>query len=296
MIYSLLNDISWVVNIRTPYLTPIFEFFTWLGYRDFLFMFIPFIYWCYDRKVFGKLLVIVFFSAIINSFLKDIFQDPRPDFALNIDPWLQTDTSFGFPSGHTQIAVVIWLYIALNVKNLFVKSLSIIFLFGVPLSRVYLGVHDIGDILGGLVVGLATLYISDLIYKNIERENIKFNAFTKYLSLVVIFLLFYLTWPTAHGNEAAIAIGGLMIGFFIGKDIDYKQFNFVRTSNAFAHYTSCFLALFLFLLFNEFLNLAFEKVNLPIELETALSSLILGFFISFLSLYLLSKIKLQLSK
>ena len=26
MIYSLLNDISWVVNIRTPYLTPIFEF------------------------------------------------------------------------------------------------------------------------------------------------------------------------------------------------------------------------------------------------------------------------------
>ena len=61
MIYSLLNDISWVVNIRTPYLTPIFEFFTWLGYRDFLFMFIPFIYWCYDRKVFGKLLVIVFF-------------------------------------------------------------------------------------------------------------------------------------------------------------------------------------------------------------------------------------------
>ena len=165
-----------------------------------------------------------------------------------------------------------------------------------PLSRVYLGVHDIGDILGGLVVGLVTLYISDLIYKNIERENIKFNAFTKYLSLVVIFLLFYLTWPTAHGNEAAIAIGGLMIGFFIGKDIDYKQFNFVRTSNAFAHYTSCFLALVLFLLFNEYLNLAFEKVNLPLELETALSSLILGFYISFLSLYLLSKIKLQLSK
>ena len=296
MIYSLLNDISWVVNIRTPYLTPIFEFFTWLGYRDFLFMFIPFIYWCYDRKVFGKLLVIVFFSAIINSFLKDIFQDPRPDFALNIDPWLQTDTSFGFPSGHTQIAVVIWLYIALNVKNVFVKSLSIIFLFGVPLSRVYLGVHDIGDILGGLVVGLVTLYIADLIYKNIERGNIKFNTFTKYLSLVVIFLLFYLTWPTAHGNEAAIAIGGLMIGFFIGKDIDYKQFNFVRTSNAIAHYTSCFLALVLFLLFNEYLNLAFEKVNLPLELETALSSLILGFFISFLSLYLLSKIKLQLSK
>ena len=52
-----------------------------------------------------------------------------------------------------------------------------------------------------------------------------------------------------------------MIGFFICKYIDYKQFNFVRASNAFAHYTSCFLALVLFLLFNEFLTLAFEKVR-----------------------------------
>ena len=41
-----------------------------------------------------------------------------------------------------------------------------------PLSRVYLGVHDIGDILGGLVVGLATLYISDLNLQKTLKEKI----------------------------------------------------------------------------------------------------------------------------
>ena len=51
MEFQLLTDISWVVNLRTPMLTPIFEFFTWLGYRNFLFMFIPFTYWIFDSEL-----------------------------------------------------------------------------------------------------------------------------------------------------------------------------------------------------------------------------------------------------
>ena len=123
MIYSLLNDISWVVNIRTPYLTPIFEFFTWLGYRDFLFMFIPFIYWCYDRKVFGKLLVIVFFSAIINSFLKDIFQDGWSPLSLKFYPMLLRQyllLSFTFPTNCSL------LFIDITIALMFLSNLLIL--------------------------------------------------------------------------------------------------------------------------------------------------------------------------
>ena len=57
------DDISWVVNLRYTQITPVFEFFTWLGYRDFLFLFIPFIYWCFDRKKFGRLVLLVFFAG-----------------------------------------------------------------------------------------------------------------------------------------------------------------------------------------------------------------------------------------
>ena len=296
MLYSFLNDISWVVNLRTPYLTPLFEFFTWLGYRDFLFMFIPFVYWCFDRKIFGRLVIIVFFTAIINSLLKDIFQDPRPDFSLNIDPWLQTEASFGFPSGHTQIAVVIWLYIALVAKNSIVRTVSILFLLGVPLSRIYLGVHDIGDVLGGMIFGLITLYLASIVYKNIEIGKINFTIFTQYAGLIIIFIILYFLWPSDHETTIVTGIGGLIIGFFIGKNIDYKYFNFKRIPNTYFHYFSCFFALTIFILLNEFLELGFELVSLPIWFESSVSSLILGLYISFIGLYLLSKIKLQSSR
>ena len=296
MLYSFLNDISWVVNLRTPYLTPLFEFFTWLGYRDFLFMFIPFVYWCFDRKIFGRLVIIVFFTAIINSLLKDIFQDPRPDFSLNIDPWLQTEASFGFPSGHTQIAVVIWLYIALVAKNSIVRTVSILFLLGVPLSRIYLGVHDIGDVLGGMIFGLITLYLASIVYKNIEIGKINFTIFTQYAGLMFIFIILYFLWPSDHETTIVTGIGGLIIGFFIGKNIDYKYFNFKRIPNTYFHYFSCFFALTIFILLNEFLELGFELMSLPTWFESSVSSLILGLYISFIGLYLLSKIKLQSSR
>tara|TARA_B100000941_G_scaffold161610_1_gene115075 strand:- start:6620 stop:7510 length:891 start_codon:yes stop_codon:yes gene_type:complete len=296
MLYSFLNDISWVVNLRTPYLTPLFEFFTWLGYRDFLFMFIPFVYWCFDRKIFGRLVIIVFFTAIINSLLKDIFQDPRPDFSLNIDPWLQTEASFGFPSGHTQIAVVIWLYIALVAKNSIVRTVSILFLLGVPLSRIYLGVHDIGDVLGGMIFGLITLYLASIVYKNIEIGKINFTIFTQYAGLIIIFIILYFLWPSDHETTIVTGIGGLIIGFFIGKNIDYKYFNFRRIPNTYFHYFSCFFALTIFILLNEFLELGFELMSLPTWFESSVSSLILGLYISFIGLYLLSKIKLQSSR
>ena len=293
MFYQMLTDISWVVNLRSPILTPIFEFLTWLGYRDFLFMFIPFTYWCFDRKIFGRLVLIVFFSAIINSWLKDFFQDPRPDLYLNIDPWLQTETSFGFPSGHTQIAVVIWLYIALNVRNLFAKIVSIFFLLGVPFSRIYLGVHDIGDILGGMTVGLFTLYAAHLFYQNIDSGKYNFSNRLKYTSVIIALILFYFSWPMEHGYALVAGLGGLILGFMIGSDLDKRYFNYERVSNSFMHYLSCSLALIVFLVLNKFLESVFAQVILPELFEISASSFILGAYISFIALFLLSKVKLQ---
>ena len=293
MIFQFLTDISWVVNLRSPILTPIFEFFTWLGYRNFLFMFIPFTYWCFDRKIFGPLILIVFFSALINAWLKDFFQDSRPDPILNIDPWLENGTSFGFPSGHTQIAVVIWLYIAMNIKNIIVKIISIIFLFGVPLSRLYLGVHDVGDILGGIFVGGIILIASNIFLKKLKSEKFKLSLINQLIILIIIFLLFYLSWPSGEGAVIVLSVGGLVIGYWLGTIIDKKCFSFSRVNNIFLHILSSVIALIGFIFLNEFIEIILEHTNLPILLETALSSFILGFYISFLAFYLLSKFKIQ---
>ncbi len=131
---------EWINSIRSPNLTIFFQYITWLGYKDFLFLFVPFCYWFFDRKVFGIFTLFVFIGAFINTYLKDFFQDPRPDTLLNIDPWSSTiDLSYGFPSGHAQLAIVIWGYLFLNTQNIFLKILCVFLIVTISFSRIYLG-------------------------------------------------------------------------------------------------------------------------------------------------------------
>ena len=158
---------EWILSIRSPTITPLFQYITWLGYSDFLFLFIPFCYWFCDRKIYGALPQFVFISALVNSLAKSFFQDPRPDNSLNIDPWLNTfDPSFGFPSGHAHLAVVIWGFIFLKSNNIFIKAVAMFLLVSVSFSRIYLGVHDIGDVIGGMILGIISLLFIELLLKN----------------------------------------------------------------------------------------------------------------------------------
>ncbi|MEW6229418.1 MAG: phosphatase PAP2 family protein, partial [Bacillota bacterium] len=65
----------------------------------------------------------------------------------------ETGGGYGFPSGHAQEAMVFWGYLArtLRVRKFTVAAIVIVFLIG--LSRVYLGVHFPGDVVGGFLIG-----------------------------------------------------------------------------------------------------------------------------------------------
>jgi len=87
--------------------------------------------------------------------------------------------SYAFPSGHTLWAVVIYGYLAVMVARASSSrwrwlpySLAGIFIAAVSLSRLYLGVHWLSDVLGSLTLGItwvATLGIA--YYRHTERER-----------------------------------------------------------------------------------------------------------------------------
>ena len=87
----------------------------------------------YFSQIFGIFPLFVFISALVNAYLKEFFHDPRPDSVLNIDPWLDTlDPSFGFPSGHAQLAIVIWGFLMLRSKNTWIRSIFIFLIYFPP--------------------------------------------------------------------------------------------------------------------------------------------------------------------
>lgn len=94
-------------------------------------------------------------AAALNFLAKAIFQRSRPA----LWPSLAPETDYGFPSGHAMgsLAVVAALAILLWATRWRwpILALGILFVVGVGLSRVYLGVHYPSDILAGWSASLA---------------------------------------------------------------------------------------------------------------------------------------------
>lgn len=94
-------------------------------------------------------------AATLNFLAKLLFQRSRPA----LWPSLAPETDYGFPSGHAMgsLAVVAALAILLLAKRWRwpILALGTVFVVGVGLSRVYLGVHYPSDILAGWSASLA---------------------------------------------------------------------------------------------------------------------------------------------
>ena len=108
-------------------------------------------------------------APIINSYLKNILQRPRPTGYRLIN-----ETGYSFPSGHSMVSMAFYgfiIYLIFKyIKNKKIKIISIILLsmliFSIGISRIYLGVHYTSDVLGGYM--LAILYL--IIYTSVIKK------------------------------------------------------------------------------------------------------------------------------
>ena len=137
----------------SPILDLPFTIITALGNESFFLLFLPLVYWCLHRRIGAGLAILFLLSASLNAIAKAMFGMPRP-FA--VDPsvmQLAAASGNGFPSGHTQGAVVVWLYLAVRLKKAWLWWIAGLLIFLIPLSRLYLGVHFPLDLAGGYVIG-----------------------------------------------------------------------------------------------------------------------------------------------
>ena len=186
---SIWNDLSWVEGIRTPFFNFFFYNVSLTGYPIFLFLFIAFGYFFWSPQRFSRVAMLLFISAVINSFLKDLFQDPRPPADFMLDEG--TGTSYGWPSGHAQIAVTLWGLLAYELKNKLISIGAISFIFLVAFSRMYLGVHDLGDVVAGLLIGSFILLLWHCeLFTRFMKNLISFHGFLFYYLFNFLFICY----------------------------------------------------------------------------------------------------------
>ncbi|MBW8480932.1 phosphatase PAP2 family protein [Actinomadura parmotrematis] len=115
------------------------------------------VYWCLDPRSAARAAVLLAASSAVNGVLKLLFHAPRPFWT---DPSLAPGAaydSFGMPSGHAQNAVVAWGFAASRTRRrlLWAAAAAVAVLIG--LSRIYLHVHSVGQVLAGWAVGAVLL-------------------------------------------------------------------------------------------------------------------------------------------
>lgn len=213
---SIWNDMAWVPGLRTPFLNGFFEAITLMGYPLFLIMFLCFGYYALGSKRFFHTAMLLMGAGLVNIWLKDMGQDPRPDAVFALDD--RVSTSYGWPSGHTQIAVVLWGYLAYTMRQKWAYWAAAIFIALQGFSRLYLGVHDLGDVAGGFVIGIAFLY-GYIALETHARSGPGLAALNlqQGMSLLLAWhALYLLIYPTHPDHHASYWFMGIMLGWFIG--------------------------------------------------------------------------------
>jgi undecaprenyl-diphosphatase len=114
------------------------------------------------RKESLVLFVSLLLGALLETLIKEIVQRSRPVIQL------VSETSYGFPSGHSVFAVILFSLLIYFYKErikskffrIFFISLNVLLILLVGFSRIYINVHWLTDVIGGLVLGLAILWFS----------------------------------------------------------------------------------------------------------------------------------------
>lgn len=280
---ELLHSLDWVLPLRSDTLTPVMRFFTLLGYEKFILFFLPLGYWAWNRGVFLRLLVLVAVTALLNAWLKDYWQDPRPDIALRMDH--DVGDSFGLPSGHAQMAVVIWFWLAFELRRTWAWLVSGVVVAGIIFSRLYLGAHDVEDVLGGSLLGVATL----LLFAQVRHWNGWREAHgLLHLGLILLVLLAaWLTWPGVAPSYVPL-LAGLMIGVLFG----YRQLEFSAEVATWRRLLAAAIGALAFILLQKALKLAGASWPLDPQLWQGLRGLVMGLFVALAMPWLLVRLGL----
>lgn len=122
------------------------------------------------RPTFVLMMVIVITLRLAGQVLKPIFQSPRPGIEYQPDPSLVSST-FGYPSGHAYTATIVTSMIVILMHSLDLPrwariatvAAAVLVTLAALFSRVKVGAHWPSDTIGGVMYGIATVALMQLV-------------------------------------------------------------------------------------------------------------------------------------
>lgn len=228
-----------------------FQAISMLATEEFFILILPLIFWSIDSLMGLRMAFMLVISGSVNYYFKMIFHSPRPFWYDARVKSYSLETSFGLPSGHSQNAASQFGVMAATVrkKGFSIAMLVVIFLVG--LSRLYLGMHFLRDVLLGWFLGGLLVWLYMHFEKSVERwlstKSLAIQILLSFVLGIVLILLGFgsqalsASWqmpaewinnaaltggavPDPFNMEGIITLGGVAFGFMSGYAIWVKKF------------------------------------------------------------------------
>lgn len=199
--------IAFIVGLQSmemDWLTSLMRFFSALGNEEFFMLLLPLLYWSIDSALGLRVGLILLTSNLFNHAGKLLLAGPRPYW---VSPEVHTlwssETSFGAPSGHAQLAVSVWGMMAAYVKRPWGWIAAVMVMFLIGFSRMYLGVHFPHDVLLGWLLGAIILWIFIRFWEPASRwvknKSLPGQVATGLIISLIFILIGHGTWLFTHG-------------------------------------------------------------------------------------------------
>lgn len=209
-----------------PWAGVFFSIITELGGEIFLVSVLLIAYWAY-RKRDAMVITLVFIVSILTHYwLKYAIGYPRPPTSY----WYGDIEAFNYstPSGHAQNAGTLYSWLGAKVKTWWMILVFAVLTFLIGISRVYLGVHYLGDVLLGwtlgIIIGFAAFYFEEQIVGFASRIK---TDYWYLLLLIIGFVMLVVSafLPYPPGDNFG-AYGGLTIGAAVAFPLENRYVNF----------------------------------------------------------------------
>ncbi|NHJ13066.1 MAG: phosphatase PAP2 family protein [Candidatus Thorarchaeota archaeon] len=218
--------ISTFLQDLMPWADLFFRLVTEMGSEIFYVSLILIGYWVYRKKaaVVAALLVVVAYVA--NYWVKYVIANPRPPTSV----WVEgvEATNYSTPSGHAQVSATLYGWLNLRVKTWWMTILSIVVVLLIGISRVYIGVHYLGDVLLGWAIGIVTVilfyYLEGPFRKATEKVRHEYLYFILFL-IGFTMLIISILCPQPPGDNFG-SYAGLLMGLAIALPLEQRFVGF----------------------------------------------------------------------
>ncbi|MEG7966760.1 phosphatase PAP2 family protein [Bacillus cereus group sp. Sample30] len=217
--------LEWMTSFEGRVLTTFFKLVSSLANETLYLVIISFLYWCVSKRKAFHMIVMLCFSGYIGIMVKEFMKIPRPYTYDGIEALYEKSAAgYSFPSTHVQLSTTFWGSFMVLCKKRIVWIIGIIFIILVAISRLYLRVHWLSDIIGAVLFSVIVVYLYTKVTMGLSDR--------KFILLQRIILAVSLIMYVMTSQVDNLKLLGVLTGSTIGIMLE-KHFINMNESNDF---------------------------------------------------------------